>query len=312
MQEFLTNDTVNCNLMSLTGYRTLVILRALMESPKTNDEINDCLFNNKYIKERFSGDTLRMYINALRAIGCDITKANKSNQMKYKLLSHPFAYKITESQLKAIAKFYKSVYDKLEIKDIILIEDFFETLSHIVQDSCISETLSGFCRLKKINRNLLEELLVHARSKNQIKFIYESPRSGKKEIEIVADKIAFKSGRLYLWGTNLNYGQYSYFSVEKIVKIICIKLRKENQAVKLFSKEIVYELYNFSPPLIEEERVIEKDDEKCLIALNCKNEFDAVQRLLFLAEDCKVISPEDIKEKFLTKLKGMGEVYNVS
>ncbi len=46
MQEFLTNNTVSYNLMSLTGYRTLVIFRALLESPKTIDEINDCLMKD--------------------------------------------------------------------------------------------------------------------------------------------------------------------------------------------------------------------------------------------------------------------------
>ncbi len=283
-----------------------------MESPKTNDEINDCLLNNKYIRERFSSDTLRMYINALRAAGCDITRANKSNGMKYRLLSHPFAYKITESQLRALGKFYKSIYDKLEIKDAILLEDFFETLSEIVQDVFAAETLKGFCKLKKINKKLLEDILIYSKNKNQIKFIYESPKSGQKEIEIIADKVAFKSGKLYLWGTNLTHGQYSYFSVEKIVKIIYIKLKKENQEEKLCSKGIIYELYNLSIPLIEEEKVIEKTSQKILIELSCKNEFDALQRLLFIAEDCKVISPEDIKEKLLNKLKKMGEAYDVS
>ncbi len=109
MQAFLTNNTVNCNLMSLTGYRTLVILTALIESPKSNDEINECLFNNQYIKEKFSSDTLRIYINSLRAIGCEITRANKSNNQKYKLTSHPFSYDIPKSQLKALSKVYKTV-----------------------------------------------------------------------------------------------------------------------------------------------------------------------------------------------------------
>ena len=68
MQEFLKNNTVNCNLMSLTGYRTLVLLEALMQSPKSIAEINDCFLNNQYIKETFSQDTLRIYINSLRNI----------------------------------------------------------------------------------------------------------------------------------------------------------------------------------------------------------------------------------------------------
>jgi len=309
MQEFLTNNTVNCNLMSLTGYRTLVILNALMESPKTNDEINECLLQDQYIKENFSKDTLRIYINSLRAIGCEITKANKSNSKKYELTSHPFTYDIPKSQLKAILKLQKSLYDKVDVKEFISIEYFFEKLSNLVTDENAKEFLKNTSMLKRINKKIIDDLLIHCKNKNQIKFMYNSPGSGKKEIEIIADRLSMKSEKLYLWGHNLTHKQYSYFAVERILEILSIKFQKDKE--EFLPTKIIYELYNNNDDYVghAEEKVIEKTNNKLVIELTSKNEFSAMQHILHMANDCKVIAPESFKSNLLTKLNSMKESY---
>lgn len=308
MQEFLTNNTVNCNLMSLTGYRTLVILSVLMKNPHTNDEINEHLFNNQYIKERFSSDTLRIYINSLRVIGCQITRANKSNNQKYELLSHPFAYDISKSQQKALLKLYKSLYDKIEIKNVIQFESFFKKLSSLVENEATRNFLLNLSVLKNINIDILVDLMRHCSKKNQITFLYNSPRSGAKEIEIIADKLAFKSEKLYLWGDNLTHREYSYFLVEKIMAISTIKLKRDNENFP--SIKVVYELYNHSDYIPEpDETILSKSVEKLVIEVNSKNEFSLIQRLLNKANDCKIISPKKLKNKLVDKLTKMEENY---
>lgn len=309
MQEFLTNNTVNCNLMSLTGYRTLVILDSLLESPKTSDEINNCLLNDQYIKGKFSRDTLRIYINSLRVIGCEITKANKSNNQKYELVKHPFTYELPKSQLKSIIKLHKSLYDKVEIKDLITIENFLNNLSGVISDESTKEAIKSTLFLKRVDKVILEDLLLHCKNKNQIKFLYNSPISGKKEIEIIADKLAMKSEKLYLWGNNLTHQQYSYFAVERILEIRSINFSKDN---KDFSPtKVVYELYNRNNDYVEhaDEKIIEKTDTKLVIELTSKNEFDVIQQILHLGNDCKVISPKSFETKILNKLKSMEKSY---
>lgn len=309
MQEFLTNNTVNWNLMSLTGYRTLVILSALMESPKSNEEINDCLLNNQYIKENFSNDTLRIYINSLRAVGCEITGANKSNSKKYELVSHPFDYDIPKSQLKAILKLYKSIYEKLDIKDVVLIEKFFEKLSDLVKNENTKESLKTISRLRGINKNILNDLIMHCKNKNQITFLYNSPKSGKKQIEIIADKLSFKSEKLYLWGSNLTHKEYSYFALDRILKILSIKMIKDKEDFSYTS--VVYELYNHNDNYIptSDEKIIEKTSDKLVIEAVSKNEFNLMQKILYMGSDCKVIHPQSFQAELSDKLKIMEKIY---
>lgn len=309
MQEFLINDTVNCNLMSLTGYRTLVILGLLMESPKSIDEINEHFQNHKYIKERFSNDTLRIYINSLRAIGCEITRANKANAQKYELISHPFKYNIPKSQLKSLAKLYKSTYDKVDVVDVIYLDNFFRNLSKYIDNVETKDFLKGLSALNGVDKNILEDLIIHCKKKNQITILYNSPKSGPKEIDIVADKLSFKSDKIYFWGNNLTHGEYSYFSVEKILKICTISIKKEK--IDFPQIKVGYELYTNLDEYIPEkdEKIIERADKKLIIEINSKNEFNVMQRLLYKASDCKVIYPEEFKLKFINKLKSMDEMY---
>lgn len=309
MQAFLTSNKVSCNLMSLTGYRTLVILGALLESPKTKDEINECLYNNQYIQEKFSIDTLRLYINSLRAIGCDITKANKSNNGKYILKSHPFAYDIPKSQLDALAKLYKNIYDKVDATDLILAENSMKKMNEKLQNKDTTAFLKSISLLKNIDRDILNDLIVHCKNKNQIIFLYNSPKTGKKKIEIVADKLAFKSEKLYLWGNNLTHKEYSYFSVDRIIEICNIKLLKTNESFPC--EKIIYEVYNQDEDYIldPDERIIERTPDRIIVEATSRNNFSLLQKILYLANNCKIIEPESFKTILLKQLKTMGKMY---
>lgn len=310
MQEFLTNNIVNWNLMSLTGYRTLVILEALIESPKTNDEINEYLFNNQYIKEKFSNDTLRLYINSLREIGCEIIPANKSANKKYELISHPFTFDIAQSQIKALEKLYKNIVcEKVDTQELIGIENFLQKLAALVDNQTTKEHIYSVSILKGINRSILDDLVIHCKNKNQIKFLYNSPKSGEKSIEIIADKIAYKSNKLYLWGTNLTHKEYSYFALDRILEITNIQLHKDEK--DYIPLKVVYELYGYNDSYILEsdERIIEQTDEKLVIEAVSQNRFSLVQRILHHSFSCKVIAPKEFADEVFAKLKAMEAMY---
>lgn len=308
MQEFLTNNTVNCNLMSLTGYRTLVLLKMLLESPKSNNEINSYFFNDQYIKEKFSNDTLRIYINSLREIGCDITRANKSNKNKYELLSHPFDFEITKQQFKAVSKLYKNIYDKLDFSDVIKLDNLFAKIADEIGDEKMRESILNISMLKGIDKNVLNELIMHCKNKNQITFLHKSPKSGLKEIEVIADKLLFKSDKLYLFGCSITHDEYSFYRVDRIQKVSTIKINKDSK--KPTELKVIYEIYDMNYSLSETEKLIHKTNSKMLIEVCSNNKFSLMQRFLHSAKDCKILSPESFKAEFLKKLKSMKESYN--
>ena len=77
MKEFLQTDKVTYNLMSFTAFKAMLIFSILMDGPKTYEEIKEIFLSQKYLNETLSIDTLRVYINSLERMGCEIVRRTK-------------------------------------------------------------------------------------------------------------------------------------------------------------------------------------------------------------------------------------------
>ncbi len=307
MQEFLKNDKVSCNLMSLTGYRMLIILYELIKSPKSLEELNASLKNNKYIDEKFSADTLRIYINSLRKFGCEISKATKKNDYKYKLLSHPFSIEITEKEAKAVRDILLK-NNNLDIDTVIDVENFLEELISLSKSEKAIGILQKLLLTKNVNNVLLNELKKHCDKKNQIIFLYNSPKSGRKDIELLCEAIICKNRKLYLTGTDIFHQEYTLFPIERIVNVKTIKLHKVKEI--LSETEIICKIYSSSfKAENESEQIIEKNDDYITVKFKGRNKFELTQRILYLGEKCQVVSPELFKNELTDKLKQMEAIY---
>ena len=128
-------------------------------------------------------------------------------------------------------------------------------------------------------------------------------------MELVTDKIEVNNGKIYLYGTGFEYKQYGSFLVNRIKKIDEIKTEK-TMPDGLVEVEVVYEIYHtgdFQPETYE--KVIKKDNDKLTIEAKTSNTFLLTQRLLSFGNNCKIVSPEDFKNEFVTLLKDMKAGY---
>src|SRR5574344_915478 len=307
MQEFLRSNKVSWNLMSLTGYRTLVILAELLRQPMSNEDINKVFKSNPYIGENFSEDTIRLYIHVLREIGCEITRANKTNNNKYILLSHPFDYDIPKTQLQALYKLHKNICTQISLEEAVALDSLISNIINKVNNPLTKALLQKLLMLKNINPELTKELMHHCNKKNQIIFTYNSPKSGQKNIEIIAEKLEFKNKKLYFFGKDITHGECSYFPISRIVKINEIKLKKDN--IKIDTINVTYEIYqnNYKPE--ENEKILEQNSDSSIVQVKILNEFSGFQKFLQLGSSCKILSPETFKKKFVEKLKIMRKTY---
>ena len=111
----MKTQTMTHNLMSFTGFKSLLLFSSLLESPKTFEEIKERFREYEFLKENISIDTLRVYINSLERIGCEIVRDKKSEGGKYRLLKHPFEINLTEEQAKSIVKIYKNIVSVIKL-----------------------------------------------------------------------------------------------------------------------------------------------------------------------------------------------------
>lgn len=311
MKEFVKTQKVTYNLMSFTGFKSLLIFSLLAEGPKSYEEISQYIYNHPYLREKISIDTLRVYINSLRRLGCEVKRVRGEDKIsRYVITKNPFELKLTPEQIQSVIKVYKSIVKTMDINEIVAMEHFFEKIGgYIKNDEFIAE-MRKISMLKDIDIKLLEDLIDCCDKKEQIIISYNSPNSGEKDIELTADKIEISNGKIYLYGTGLEYMQYGSFLVSRIYKIKEIKLNKTIPD-NLNNFKIIYEL-ECEPEKIqlnENEKIIEKQKNKTVIEMNTSNDFLARQRLLEFGPLCTILEPESFKNDFITLLNDMKAGY---
>lgn len=311
MKEFIKSQKVTYNLMSFTGYKALLLFSLLTEGPKSYEEICNHFINHPYLREKISIDTLRVYINSLKRIGCEVKRFRGEDKVsRYVITAHPFELKMSDEEMQSVIKTYKSLVKNIDIKELLALEKFFEKISKYIKSENFINEIKNISLLKDINRELLEELIDCCEKKYQIVIKYNSPNSGIKNIEILTDKIDISNGKVYLYGTGLEYMEYGIFLVNRIKAINEIKLHKTIPD-KLKNICITYEL-NCNPTNIiidSNEKIVKSENNKVIIELNTSNTFLAKQKFLKYGPICKIISPESFKQDFIKLLNDMKAGY---
>lgn len=310
MKEFIKNNKVTYNLMSFTAFKTLLIFSLLIEAPRSYEDIINYFQNHDFINEKISIDTIRVYINSLKRAGCIITKTKRAEGSKFVLQSHPFELTINDEQILALSKAYKAIAKTLDITELVLFEKFLRNISNNINNPKLADTLLNISIISGINLNLLEDLLACCRRKNQISLTYNSPRSQKKVLEIICDKIGFENGKLYLYGTSLNYKQATYLSINRIICINEIKLIKDEN-IDIEELKIKYEIKTNSLELQlkEYEKLLSTEDSKTTIEACHSNKFMLIQRILSFGSACTVIEPKNFRAEIIETLKEMRAGY---
>ena len=309
MKEFYKTQKVTYNLMTFTGFKALLIFAGLIEGPKSFEELRELIENHQYLHEKVSTDTIRVYLNSLQHIGCEIKRIKGDDKVsRYTILSHPFELKMSEEHRKSLLKVYKSLIKTMDIHDVLYLDNFFKKIGTYVKNDEFIYEFSKYSPLKNLDKKLVEDLLDCCEKKYQLVIRYNSPNSGEKDIEILADKIDIQNGKIYLCGIGFEYNQYCIFPINRIKEIREIKIASPN-APKLAQLKVVYEINSDKPELDNNERVISQESGKSKIEVITSNRFQLKQKLLSMGPNCKILEPAEFKEEFINLLNDMKAGY---
>lgn len=310
MKQFLQNKTMTYNLMSFTGFKSVLIFSMLLDGPKSYKEIQSFMNNHEYLHESISIDTLRIYLNSLREIGCKIERKKVNGVTKFFITKHPFQLKFTDKQIQSIIKIYKAISKSIEVSDLIALQQFFEKISEFITNEELKETLGKISPLNNIDPKLVENLMTYAQNNTEITIFYNSANSGKKNITINVDRLHINNSKLYISGFNSEHETYSSFLVEKIISIVSVNIKEKTLAIPEIT--VGYEYIKEDKEkfeLLSCEKIIEDNDNKLIIEMTSPNKFEIMQRVMVHATKCKVLYPEDFKSYIITNLKKMKEGY---
>ena len=297
------------NQVSLTGIRAIVLLGLLMVAPRSLEEIRDTFIKFNIFEKDSSLDILRIDINTLKAIGCEISRADARTGYKYHLIKHPFDLNIDEQELILLKRAYNIVKQSSDISALLDYEDFFQKVAFLVCDTEIKEQILGISVLKHLDVSMVRDLLTDCKQKRVLNFVYKTPTSKEDSNRtVVAEKLVCKNDKIYLYGYDNDKKETSVFNIRRIKQIFSRRLEKGKESPNDF--KILFYLQDFAyEEISEEESIIENNPDGYLVEGHYYNEFYAMQRILSFGQKCRVIEPMDFKDKVIQKLKEMKEIY---
>lgn len=312
----MTNNTQNLKSkkyysnISITAYRAIKILMLLIEKPYSALELTDALKNDEITSRSTSDDTLRVTINSLKAVGCQITRPSLRNNYKYVLINHPFRINFTEKDFLLLNKIRKHFLSKNDWKTVLKLNDLYDKLANFTGNEKIKNIVNRKKPFSGIKPEIKELLLSGEIVDKEVTMTY-CKRGKKQETErIITDKIFCEAERIYIWAWNFKYNTYSYFKAENILKIHYADNIKEKPAKILY--KAVYRVFGYEVKTFnrtEEERVLLSDENSITVEYSVINEFKFFQRLLSMGENFELMEPDFARKRLYDKLQNIEKRY---
>ena len=302
-------EKTELNQISLTGTRALALVGLLIIAPRSLEEIREAFIKMKIMDESHSNDILRIDINTLKVMGCEISRASQKTNFKYVLGKHPFALKITKEEVNALKKSYKKVKETKNFKLILDYDELFKKIASRCEPES-KEWMLGISDLRHYNVQMVKDLMLDCQQQRVLDLIYANPTAKKDaQKEVVAQKLVMQNDKVYLYCYDLEKETPVVLNMRRIKSIVARKLKKGGVEPKL--TKVKFHLKGLGVETIGEgENIVEQNSDGCVVEGNYYTEFLAVQRILSFGADCTVLEPEGFRDIIVSKLKEMRKIYD--
>lgn len=295
--------------ISLTGMRALVLVGLLMKAPRSLEEIREEFIKLNIMEESHSDDILRIDLNTLRTMGCEITRSSAKTDFKYVLLKHPFSLAIDLEEVALLKKIYKRVKENSNIETLIEYDSLFKKLASHINDNEVKEALYGISNLKNYDIQFLKDLEEDCSQDRILTLLYKKPDSKEStQKTVIAQSLRLQNDKIYLYGFDTNKKESVILNVKRIKSIIS---RVLSGGVEIKTTNIKFFVKNFGVLELENnETILENCENGFIVEGSYHNEFVAMQRVLSFGANCTVLEPQEFRAKIIQKLKDMRNNYN--
>ena len=209
------NEIQDNNWISLTGYRTLFVLKLLLEKGRSTDELISILEKNKYTSKSLSKDTLRVTLNTLKKAGCKLSRPVQSNNYKYEILSHPFGLNLSQDDMNILFKIRQKIAENISWNEIIRLNEFYEKIFALTFNENLMLNEQYTRPLINIDKYVLNTLTNPHLAGKKLKLIYASPQNGEEELDVIYKKLKYDNENLYLWCYIFKYNVNNYLNLKQ-------------------------------------------------------------------------------------------------
>jgi len=310
LKEFRSNYFI-----SLTAFRIITILKMLLDGPCDDKDINKKLQSEVIGSKVLSKDTISIYINTLRAIGCEIPRVSKKTNNKYVLKSHPFCFSLSSQDIDSLVKIHRIISCKSDVKCIYNYELFLSKLLenvHTKNKKKLLEVKKSILRndLDNISCELIDLIEECCKNNKKILINYNSPESENNVYEYLPDKLSHEYGSFYIEGYDTLSKQSKYLRLDRVKSATSIEAPKETYEPEIITA--TYKLLGMTALLFvpsQNDKIISKNNNEIIIETKVKNTFRFVHNVLSWGKECVLISPDFLRQEVINNLKKMKNSY---
>ncbi|MEB3286324.1 MAG: WYL domain-containing protein [Vampirovibrionales bacterium] len=314
-----------------TAYRIFKMLVWLSEKPLSVQALNECFLADPAIGKKLSSDSIWLYINTLKALGCDIIRPMRSNGFRYELAYHPFGTVFEPGQLDLLVSLKKLLETHAPHQTAVHFDRFIRA---IIKHSAQQEQEAFLALFFKQSRSLdYENNQAHINALQQaiqanklLSLSYLSPLKGKERFFFLPDGLLYQNGVLYVLGQQQHRAEPAMLRVDRVERFESVERpeiarrlmaqQEQEQTVRIrfygvnadempsFDFGETIEVYTMADPLLPSERV------KVLeMSLRTRHLFLLRQKILASGHAFKILSPASFADSMEQGLSQLARLY---
>jgi predicted DNA-binding transcriptional regulator YafY len=313
--------------LNSTAYRIFKILEWLQLQPLSVDEINQRFLEDPMVGKRLSTDTLWLYLNTLRQLGCEISRPMPSNHYRHELHSHPFGLHLTPEEVGTLGRLKAIAENDLNYQEILTWDSFLKKLLN--RATCVEKDAwlqRLFDESRSIDYGADQEkiqLIQEACQKSQLLYItYESPNREAGAFYFLPETLSYRRGSLYLQGLRELNTELSSLRIDRIVQLrialdqpalLQTLLSRQTQPPLVHLRLFGVTAETWQPLTSEQETVSFSQLEDGMpfadVQLKSRDFFSLRQRLLSCGYPFDILAPPDLKEQMVELLGAIQLMY---
>ena len=92
-----------------SAIHVFLLLQWLLAAPHSIEELQQCYEAHPWCARSISDDSIRLYLNTLRELGCQIERPNSKNNYRYRLLSQSFTLTDAEAPMSVLSQLFTTL-----------------------------------------------------------------------------------------------------------------------------------------------------------------------------------------------------------
>lgn len=317
--------------LNSTAYRIFKLLQWLIHSPLSVDAMNRRFCEDPLIGKPVSNDSIWLYINTLRALGCEIRRPSPRNRFCYEMLSHPFGLNLSERHLESLSQAKAFAQQHFSHQEMRVLDGL---LKKVVSYSACPDPQQTIEQMFSRSRSFDYDGLGHhieAMEKwiaqGQLLWLaYLSPLKGAETFHFLPESIFYEQGVVYVRGERPECNGPSSLRVDRVLGMQPMVEPELNASLcerKKHQTTVLLHILAAGPSLFggfglnENHGVYEEDCQwvstnasvYCEVRLQVRDFFYLKQRLLACGLPFQVLAPASFRKEVQATLQAMLELY---